>query len=270
MLRSVPRTVTGSELPALLKKWNFFEREKHWTGEFPNDFVDQTLTVFDRTTGLAWMKTANNDFRDCPEIRLRIREFNRERYAGYCDWRLPTLEEAMSLLSCTRRPDNFFIDPLFPAFPSVRNERLTAFALITADYAHYDPESLRHTCVWGVDFFNAVLQDFYSCDFFEPGHHYCHIRPCRSQAAPPGLPHRPAGAALPPPAVPRNGAKLPLPPAGSPEQLLRSESDEFPLLNCQPSDSPGGIDLRDIDAMLRVGSAEDDDEPPEIIILGDA
>lgn len=41
-----------------------------------------------------------------------IKELNRQEFAGYSDWRLPTLEEAMSLMEREKK-NGLYIDPVF-------------------------------------------------------------------------------------------------------------------------------------------------------------
>ena len=42
-----------------------------------------------------------------------IEKFNRKGYAGYSDWRIPTLEEAMSLMLHKKSSNGLYINPIF-------------------------------------------------------------------------------------------------------------------------------------------------------------
>ena len=47
------------------------------------------------------------------QAKFWIEELNRIDYANYHNWRLPTLEEAMSLMKKEQRNGELFIDPIF-------------------------------------------------------------------------------------------------------------------------------------------------------------
>jgi len=65
-----------------------------------------------------------------------IIELNSWTFAGFTDWRLPTLEEAMSLMEAEPKNGNLFIDPIFDTQPA---------HIWTGDY-------YRYYLVWGVYF----------------------------------------------------------------------------------------------------------------------
>jgi hypothetical protein len=53
--------------------------------------------VTERTTGLMWQQRGSSTM-TFDRTEEYIEELNRARFGGFDDWRLPTLEEAMSLL----------------------------------------------------------------------------------------------------------------------------------------------------------------------------
>ena len=52
------------------------------------------------------------------KVKDWIADLNRQRYAGYNDWRLPTLEQAMSLMEPKKNKNDLYIDPVFNATQS--------------------------------------------------------------------------------------------------------------------------------------------------------
>ncbi len=73
--------------------------------------------VVDNATGLMWHQSGS-DYMYWDEAKKWIKKLNKRSwlnkggYAGYHDWRLPTLEEAASLLESNKRND-LYIDPVF-------------------------------------------------------------------------------------------------------------------------------------------------------------
>lgn len=65
------------------------------------------LTAVDQVTGLVWMTNANMPGKPLPwkadeNVYAFIQKLNRENFAGYSDWRLPTREELAGLVAYAR------------------------------------------------------------------------------------------------------------------------------------------------------------------------
>jgi hypothetical protein len=69
--------------------------------------------VFDKTTELFWPQSGSPGAMTYAEASKYIRELNRQHFAKYTDWRLPTLDEAMSLLEPYKNDNGLYIDPEF-------------------------------------------------------------------------------------------------------------------------------------------------------------
>ncbi|MBE7444683.1 MAG: DUF1566 domain-containing protein [Planctomycetia bacterium] len=69
--------------------------------------------IYDKATGLMWQQSGSEEFIKYDETKDYIRQLNREDFAGYNDWRLPTLREAITLLKPEKSKDDLFIDSVF-------------------------------------------------------------------------------------------------------------------------------------------------------------
>ncbi|MCI0696781.1 DUF1566 domain-containing protein [candidate division KSB1 bacterium] len=69
--------------------------------------------VVDHTTGLTWQQSGSKRGLRYTEAELYVRDLNNHRFAGYNDWHLPTLEEAMSLIEPKRKNGVLHINPVF-------------------------------------------------------------------------------------------------------------------------------------------------------------
>ncbi len=76
-----------------------------------NDYEDNgDGTVTDHATGLMWEKSGSDKFLSFEEAKEYVSRLN---LAGYRDWRLPTLEELMSLLEPEKQENGRYINPVF-------------------------------------------------------------------------------------------------------------------------------------------------------------
>lgn len=120
-LRSRPKTLSVEDVAVMIKKHNFFCKTYSWTkeyhnetGDFENDFVDnKDGTITDGNTGLMWQKSGSNEYMQYDQAHAYINQINIAEFAGYNDWRLPTLEELASLLESKPMNKGLYIDPVF-------------------------------------------------------------------------------------------------------------------------------------------------------------
>lgn len=109
-----PEHIQEEEIGALFKKWHFFDREHNPSGRFANYLVDSgnEQTVIDLRTNLMWQR-GGLDINSIRHMRKEIDEINAKGFAGYNDWRLPTLEEAMSLMEHEPNEKTMYLHPCF-------------------------------------------------------------------------------------------------------------------------------------------------------------
>jgi hypothetical protein len=94
-----PAEMSEEDVVALVARYNFAEQERNPRGAFPHALVDNGdgLTVSDRATGLMWQR-AGTDIMSNRSMKREVTRINQEQFAGYSDWRLPSMAEALSLL----------------------------------------------------------------------------------------------------------------------------------------------------------------------------
>lgn len=112
----VERILTEYEVKSMLKEKGFFD--SGWNNQasgFLNDFVLESKgkVVYDGKSGLRWQQSGSKESMSYKGAKEYVDELNRKRFADYRDWRLPTLEEAMSLMEPTKTNGDLYIDPKF-------------------------------------------------------------------------------------------------------------------------------------------------------------
>jgi tRNA A-37 threonylcarbamoyl transferase component Bud32 len=116
-LRSEYKDLTMAEVRTMLKKYGFFEKYYNETGDFKNNYQLKTIknnpVIYDYATGLMWHQSGSSSYMGINKAKLWIADLNKEQYAGYSDWRLPTLDEAVSLLENKVSSLGLYIDTVF-------------------------------------------------------------------------------------------------------------------------------------------------------------
>ncbi len=118
LFRSEPQTLSRDDAKAMLAAKNFFDKYKNENGSgFKHNYEIQTLNgdkvVIDQASGLMWQQGGSDKYMSYADTEKWIIDLNLKGYAGYKDWRLPTLEEAMSLMEPKEMNGDLYIDPVF-------------------------------------------------------------------------------------------------------------------------------------------------------------
>lgn len=114
VLPSVPDLINDDEIADVLKKWNFFDSAHNVSGTFENSFISSgnPEVIIDQRTSLMWQRDGL-DIHSIRTIQRNIEELNKNNFAGFSDWRLPTMEEAMSLMEPEKNFKDVFLNPCF-------------------------------------------------------------------------------------------------------------------------------------------------------------
>ncbi len=87
------------------------------SGDFPNQFESMSLNgdnvIIDKTTGLMWHQSGSEEPLGFFTALEWIDDLNSKRFAGYSNWRIPTVEEAASLMEIDKKNGDLLIDPVF-------------------------------------------------------------------------------------------------------------------------------------------------------------
>lgn len=101
------KELSVNDVTATLKKYDFFDADLNKNGKgFKHQFEIQTIhgdkVVIDHASGLMWQQGGSSGFMNFEEAKEWVVGLNQKMYIGFNNWRLPTLEEAMSLMQPKR------------------------------------------------------------------------------------------------------------------------------------------------------------------------
>jgi hypothetical protein len=112
-LRTEPKKLTEKDIRRMLARYDFYDDNLNWRGSFMNDFVDNgDGTITDKATGLMWQKSGSSRARTWKRAQKYVEGLNNDLFAGYSDWRLPTIEELASLVE-REKVNGVHIDRIF-------------------------------------------------------------------------------------------------------------------------------------------------------------
>ena len=118
-LRSSYKTLSVSQVQLMPnvsirgeEDWGF-----HGHSTFSHDYNLKTIrgdkVVVDNATDLMWHQSGSDKILKWNAVKEWVRSLNSRGYAGYQDWRLPTVDEAVSLLESSKMNGHLYIDPVF-------------------------------------------------------------------------------------------------------------------------------------------------------------
>jgi len=118
--RSKARVLSINNVKSILKKYNLFDKSYHSSGKGLDNLykvltIKNDKVVIDHATGLMWQQSGSQESMTFEKAEVYITDLNRNGFAGFRDWRLPTLEEAMSLMEPVKNNGGWYIDPAFNA-----------------------------------------------------------------------------------------------------------------------------------------------------------
>jgi hypothetical protein len=87
------------DVAEIIKKWNFYDGDLNTGGSFENNLVScgKKGVIVDQRTALMW-QTHGLEISSLRTMNRMVEELNEKGFAGFNDWRLPSIEEAMSLM----------------------------------------------------------------------------------------------------------------------------------------------------------------------------
>lgn len=110
------------DVKSMIKKYNFFNTTWNKSGVFKSYYEKKVKNggniVIAYATGLMWYNGELEAEMNLGEAEKWVEKLNGAKYGGYDDWRLPTLEEAASLLRKGKNRKGFHIESIFSGSPA--------------------------------------------------------------------------------------------------------------------------------------------------------
>jgi len=91
----------------------------HLKGSLPTEYISNDYhnnedgTIADRATGLIWQQSGSKEELVYKDARIYVNRLNSEKFAGYNNWRLPTIDELVSLLDSDTGESGLNVNSLF-------------------------------------------------------------------------------------------------------------------------------------------------------------
>ena len=155
LLRSKPMELSAVDVNEMIVRNGFYEKNQNPTGngishQYQLQEINGNKVIFDEISYLMWQQSGSDERMEFEDANQYINELNEKQFAGFKDWRLPTLEEAMSLAEPEPK-SGLYINPVFDH---------TQSWIWTADHNQLQGASLQ----WVVNFIKGKCY-FYLLDY---------------------------------------------------------------------------------------------------------
>lgn len=128
-LRNEPMALARQDIVQMIQKhrfhhpadWSKYDLSPSITGDFQHEYVLKDFqgvqVIIDYATRLMWQQTGPDKPMTWQNAYRYIEQLNTEGYAGFSNWRLPTIEELASLLEERKTQEDLFLDAIFGPIP---------------------------------------------------------------------------------------------------------------------------------------------------------
>ncbi|MDM8556122.1 DUF1566 domain-containing protein [Desulfococcaceae bacterium HSG7] len=112
--RSEPKTVSKNNFKDVFQL-DKNQRPKQYVPITSNRFqtIKNGLVIKDNATGLMWQQAGSSKYMKYKAAQRYVKKLNSDNFAGYNDWRLPTVDELTSLMTKTRQDGGLHISSVF-------------------------------------------------------------------------------------------------------------------------------------------------------------
>ncbi len=118
IIRHEPALLTSNEVNMMLREHGYYDHDRNPSGKgivhhYKEQPASDGAVVRDDMTGLIWQRAGSEKEVAYEEVDEYIAWLNRTTFAGFSDWRIPTLDEAMCIMEADKRNGELYIDPVF-------------------------------------------------------------------------------------------------------------------------------------------------------------
>lgn len=110
------KALSPGVVQSMLREKGLFDSRRNSSGHGVShqyELQNDGKVVCDHSTGLMWQRAGSQNIMNYRDAKNHISALNKDKFAGYNDWRLPTLEDAISLMEPVKKDGALHIDPVF-------------------------------------------------------------------------------------------------------------------------------------------------------------